>query len=482
VVKVYFDRKHITLDSFAFIIEEGIINKITLKNSKDLSFRKKTRLFFAFPFLKGRPVNINDFEQGLDQMNKLQSNNITMEIRPAALQNLYDSASDIEIINNKRKTTFLGINYNNGGSISTGENVVNLNLSQDNLFAINDNIYINYSETTDSLFNNDKKDPNIDYGQIHAFRTLDLFGNDDEKKRFSKSLYAAFSFPFGYWSFTSVLNYSTYKTLVEGQHTFFNITGESVGQTCSADKVLWRTRQYKVNLGTSIGIQDSQTYIRDTKSKTGSSRRSNLSLYLNNTIYTRCATLIIKPSYQKGLSWFGAKTDADIYGDKAIVKSGPLLQYDMLKLYMYFNAQIRRCIYYSLVVDSQYSFNSLYGNEQFSAGGQYSVRGFRNSVISGDIGFYVRNGIRTNFLRMFNASIFYDFGYVKNKHKRSYDDKYDSQSGSLSGCGVSVGCDWQYVNMALTYAKSLHSPKYLQVRDNITKEDYVIYWLIGTKV
>jgi hemolysin activation/secretion protein len=96
--------------------------------------------------------------------------------------------------------------------------------------------------------------------------------------------------------------------------------------------------------------------------------------------------------------------------------------------------------------------------------------------------FYVRNDIRTNFLRIFNASIFYDFGYVKNKHKRSYDDKYDSQRGSLSGCGVSVGCDWKYINMSLTYSKWLHRAKYLQERDGIKKEDNVLYWRIGTKL
>jgi hemolysin activation/secretion protein len=481
-VKVYFDRKHITLDSFAFIIEEGIVNKIMLKNSKDVSFRKKTRLFFAFPFLKGSRININDFEQGLDQMNKLESNNITMQMRPAALENLYDSASDIEIINNKRKTTFFGINYNNGGSISTGKNVVNLNLSQDNLFAVNDNIYINYSESADSLFNKDKKDANIDYGPIHAFSTLDLFGNDHEKKRFSKSLYASISFPFGYWSFNSVLSYSSYKTLVEAKHTFFNITGESVGKTYSLDRVLWRRRQYKMNLGASIGIQDSQSYVRDVRSKTGSARRSNLSLYLNNTIYTRYATLIIRPSYQKGLSWFGAKIDTDVYVDEVRLDSEPRLQYDILKLYMHFNAQVIPHIYYSLMMDSQYSFNSLYGNEQLSAGGQYSVRGFKNSTISGDSGFYVRNDARTSFLRIFNASIFYDFGYVKNKHRRPYDDMYDSQSGSLSGCGVSVGCDWQYINMSLTYSKWLHRARYLQERDGIKKEDNVVYWRIGAKL
>ncbi|MDR3124369.1 MAG: ShlB/FhaC/HecB family hemolysin secretion/activation protein [Endomicrobium sp.] len=309
-----------------------------------------------------------------------------------------------------------------------------------------------------------------------------MFGNDHEKKRFSKSLYTSFSFPFGYWSFTSVLNYATYKTLVEGKYTFFNITGESVGQTYWLDRVIWRKRQYKMNLGASLGIQDSQGYVRDIRSQTGSARRSNLSLYLNNTIYTRYAMLIIKPSYQKGLSWFGAKIDKDVYVDEVRLDSEPRLQYDIVKLYMYFNAQVIAHMYYSLMMDWQYSFNSLYGNEQFSVGGQYSVRGFRNSTISGNSGFYVRNEARTNLLRIFNVSIFYDFGYVKNKHKRPYDDRYNSQSGSLSGCGVCVGWDLQYINMSLTYAKWLHRARYLQERDGIKKEDNVVYWRIGAKV
>jgi hemolysin activation/secretion protein len=481
-VKVYFDRRHIKWDSFAFIIEEGKVNKIEFKNSKDLSFRKKTRLFFAFPFLKGRSININDLEQGLDQMNKLESNKITMQMRPAGVENLQDSASDIEIINNKRKTTFFGINYNNGGTISTGENVVNVNLSQDNLFAMNDNIYINYSESENSVFNKDKKEANIDYGQTHYFPMLDLFGKDKGKKRYSKSLYASFSFPFGYWSFNSVLNYATYKTLVEGKYTFFNITGESVVQTYCVDRVICRKREYKMNLGGSIGIQESQSYIRDIRSETGSARRSNVSLYLNNTIYTRYATVIIKPSYQKGLSCFGAKKDADVYVDEGRFDVEPRLQYDIVKLYMYCNAQIIANMYYSLMMDSQYSFNSLYGNEQMSVGGQYSVRGFRNSTISGDSGLYVRNEVMRNVLKIFNLGIFYDFGYVRNKHKRAYDDMYDSQSGSLSGCGVCVRCEMGYINMSLTYAKCLNRARYLKERDGIKEEDKVIYWRLGAKI
>jgi len=45
------------------------------------SFRLKSQTFFAFPFLKGKEFNLRDFEQGLDQLNRLQSNNATLDIR-----------------------------------------------------------------------------------------------------------------------------------------------------------------------------------------------------------------------------------------------------------------------------------------------------------------------------------------------------------------------------------------------------------------
>lgn len=42
-------------------------------------------------------------------------------------------------------------------------------------------------------------------------------------------------------------------------------------------------------------------------------------------------------------------------------------------------------------MDSQISKDTLFGSEQFSVGGYYSVRGFRENYISGDHGYYFRN-------------------------------------------------------------------------------------------
>jgi hemolysin activation/secretion protein len=47
-------------------------------------------------------------------------------------------------------------------------------------------------------------------------------------------------------------------------------------------------------------------------------------------------------------------------------------------------------------MDSQISKDTLFGSEQFSVGGYYSVRGFRENYISGDHGYYFRNKANFN--------------------------------------------------------------------------------------
>ena len=166
---------------------------------------------------------------------------------------------------------------------------------------------------------------------------------------------------------------------------------------------------------------------------------------------------------------------------------------------------------YTLTFDSQYSWDTLYGTDQFSIGGEYTVRGFREATISGDNGYYIRNDLRINlqqlfprillntkimnygriikgknialsindFLSKIYLSIFYDYGYVKDKYSDSSDIQYNSQSGHMSGTGIALNYYGRYLNWSLTYAKALHSPNYLQSRDGIEKEGHSLYWRVG---
>ncbi|MDR3050035.1 MAG: ShlB/FhaC/HecB family hemolysin secretion/activation protein [Elusimicrobiota bacterium] len=535
MARVYFDQEHIIQETdkltgkktntFVLVIEEGKINAISLKkisakadgeddgNTKGFAsniknFRNSLQLFFAYGFKSGKTFNMKDFEQGLDQMNRLQSNNITMDIKPSV--NLNNGYSDILIINNQdpnnkgvlsgSRTIFLNLNYNNSGSKSTGEQVLNLSISQDNLLAINDNIFLSYTESADSLFYNAsiKKDENTDYGLSHIYDELDFFKNDDNKLKYSKSIYTAMSFPFTYWTINAGLNYSDYKTTVSGYYNKFHITGRTISQTYSLDRVAYRTQLYKLNVGSTLEIKDSESYIRDIRSETSARKTSNISFYLNNTIYTKFGTIIFKPSYQKGLDWFNSKTDSDIYGQENILDSDPRLQYNLLKAYLYFNTRLNLGIpfIYTVVFDSQYSFDSLYGTNQISAGGEYTTRGFKDSVISGDNGFYMKNDIKTSVIQLLpkgltnnkiavsvlskvSIGIFIDYGFVEDKYPDSSDKEYNAESGNMAGGGISLAYNGKYINWSLTYAKALHSPSYLQDRDNMQKENEAIYWKIG---
>jgi hemolysin activation/secretion protein len=263
---------------------------------------------------------------------------------------------------------------------------------------------------------------------------------------------------------------------------------------------MYRSTRYKANLGLNLQIRDTENWIRDIRSEVGSRRASNVNLSWNNTLYHSHGTLIVRPSYQRGLDWFGSRKDPD-----DIMRAEPHLQYDMLKLYMYssmrFNAGIP--VTWNVTADSQYSFNNLYGVDRQSLGGEWTVRGFRNSAISGDRGFYVRNDFRlpiwnltpnivTNrelmgrgggwsangMLNRTQLAFFGDYGYVRNAYK-ILPDPYNSNEGQMAGAGIGLHYGGRHVNWSLTYARTLMSPEYLQTRDAVDKEKHSIYWRIS---
>lgn len=489
LARVYFDQNRSKLtrsdSDVVFIIEEGKVNKVEMRDefqdkpstSDELSdwqkFRLKTKVFTAVPGVIGQVFNLKDFEQGLDQINRLQSNNATIDIKPTSG---LDAAgySDIFIINKHpdRRTTFFGMGLDNSGNKNVGENNFNINLNQDNLLALNDNLYIKY--TTDTDF--------------------------DRGNHYSQSIYSAVSIPFGYWTWNTSLSWSDYLTTVDGLHTSFHTNGSTVTQTHSIDRVLYRSAKYRAQLGTALQIRDTENWIRDIKSVTGSRKSSNMNIFWNNTIYHKFGTLIIKPSYEKGLDLFGSREDP-----KDVYVTEPHLQYDMLKLYMYsgmnFNTVVP--ITWNFTFDGQYSFQNLYGVDQQSLGSEWTVRGFKDSAISGDDGFYVRNDISmpiwsllpdiitdkkfmqsggtwsvNNSLGRTQIVFFGDYGYVRNRHK-VLPDPYDSNKGVMAGAGSGLIYKGKNLTWSLTYARALKSPEYLQTRDAVPKEEQSVYWRIS---
>lgn len=498
LARVYFDFADLNKNILNIKIYEGIVDEIKIKvfklentekpqkqkqnflkkSLKSIkNFRKKTEILTAFPFRRNKPYNLRDFEQGIDQMNRLASNNVVLDTRPD--EDGKDGYADVIVKNKPTKRTSLNLSYDNSGSDSTGKHKKKASISQDNLLALNDNIYINY--------------------------TKDNEGHSNDK--YSKSFYSNISIPVGYWTTKASYSVSEYLTTVEGSNTNFKSSGKTTTQTYGVDRVMYRSQRFKNSLGFDLDVKEINSYIEDVKSETGSRRLTIGNLYSNNTLYTKAGTFFLKPSYVKGLDIFNAKSD-DRHTEN-MDRNTPRAQYEIFKLYGYWNTNFnipktKVPLNYTLSFNGQKSQDALFGSEQFSIGGQYSVRGFDESSISGDNGYNIRNDLKINTfyllpkiitnsktmlfgsekgLSISNAlsrtylTVFYDYGYTRNHTVlNGYEDE-----GYMSGVGTALNYNGKYLDWSLTYAKGLHSPQYLRTRDNISEDRESIYFNVGVE-
>lgn len=178
----------------------------------------------------------------------------------------------------------------------------------------------------------------------------------------------------------------------------------------------------------------------------------------------------------------------------------PRAQFDAFKLYANFSKRftipkINAPAVFVTEMNGQYAKQTLYGSEQFSVGGYYSVRGFRENYINGDSGYYFRNKINFNIgslfapiaknqdqnnqgffgknlvhLNKFSVEPFYDYGYVKNKFVDNGAD------GRLAGAGIKTLFNSRYFNASLTYSWATNQSRLIT---STTKENKLVYFEIS---
>lgn len=285
-----------------------------------------------------------------------------------------------------------------------------------------------------------------------------------------------------------------------GSATLFKSSGNSEGKTYYVDRVLSRGQKYKISLKGELGENDTDSYVQDTYIPANSRRTTEANFYLNNIFYLPIGSINIQPKYSKGLTAFGAVKDA-----KSLTRDKPRAQFETFGLYAQSNLNFTLPktsipLNHKLTFDSLKSQDSLYGSDQFSLGGKYTIRGFQESIISGDNGYSVRNDLSarltdllpksllgtkvmgfggekfsaTNALSRMRLGVFYDYGYVRNHVIDSENDE-----GYMSGTGAVLSYAGKFLNWDVTYSKGLHSPQFLRNLDRIQKDNETIYFSLS---
>lgn len=448
-----FPKQNISDGIVEIKITHGKIKRIVLSDEK---ISDKVQKFFLFGDLSEDILNINIFNQGLFQMNKLPSNNSKIKIIPSD----EDGYSDV-VINNESTSPFrANISHDNLGNDFTGVKRTTFATSADNLLSM--------SEMIDLSFTNNL--------------------NDSNSKKEMESVTASIAIPFRYYTLSYNYSDTSYMGKVLDDNGIYTLNGFSRRKSLTLDRSLANKERYSINISSSLTLKNtgSESLLIDLVNK-NEKKLSIMDFSLSASgSFDDNFNVYVKSTILQGLSSFGANRDSP-----KDPSNQAKYQFRAYKLFLNLSKSIRldslnSFITLSSEIDSQISQDTLHGSEQFSVGGYYSVRGFRENYISGDHGYYIRNKINANFesllssfvdsgsftskLRQISFEPFFDYGYTK--------DKESPASGRLSGAGIKTTFDSRYFDASITYSRSLGKS---QLISGNKKEDQIIYFSLSTK-
>lgn len=459
--QVSIPKQNIASETLLIDVIEGKISNLILN---DDGLDDRMQKFMAFGNLEEKTLNINEINQGIYQINRISFNNAKLKIKPAKKVGY----SDVVVENKSTFPATFGVGYNNTGTEFTGVRLAGVTGIIANLLSLND-------ETTIGVIGN------VD---------------DDSKEKDLKSFYSTISIPFKYYTFSYNYSRTEFKGTELGTSTPLILTGYSDENKFSLERILKSDTQNRITTTASLSAKKTASYLNQQKIETSERKLSILNLSISATRYFKNgATLYLKPSYSRGLKILNAKQDPS-----GIAAETPSAQFQSYKLYTSLSKRFtipKTNIPFSFTSEfnGQISKNTLFGSEQISVGGYYSVRGYRENFITGDHGFYSRNSLSFDvkdllpnltskpsflleksyqYLNRISIKPFYDYGMVRSK--------FGSSNGRMSGTGMEIIMNRHensFFEASLTLSKGLNRSKLTTTN---RREDYLIYFDIKAKI
>lgn len=314
----------------------------------------------AFPTRDGELLNLRDLEQGLEQMKRVSSQDVSMQIAPGDVPGESDVVLDVK----RGKPWTVVASIDNSGTRATGKLQGNISLGIDNPFGLND------------VFN------------VGASQDLE-FG---DKRLGSHGWNAFYSIPWGYWTATLSAYTNTYYQQIAGVNQTFVASGNSKTIDFKLARVLARSQNDVFGGYVRLSRRFGQSFIEDTE--ISQQRRNNtlIELGLTDRHYFGGAQFDGSLAYRQGVGGFGARDDVQAAG------GGPTYRYKMAVVDANLSvpfAIARQPFRYVTTFHGQYTGNTLYYIDDLTIGSRYTVRGFDGeTMLAAARGFYWRNELQ----------------------------------------------------------------------------------------
>lgn len=404
-------------------VVEGVVENILLDEPARGSINPK----YVFP-APGALLNLRDFEQGIDQLNRLESNQARLDILPGSRP----GASDVLIRNTPSSRYRAVLGADNQGSDSTGRNQVSVALSADRLLDLNELLLLTHRRSQPG----------------------------DAGRRASESSSLNLIVPFGYATLSlSALRSQFVSTVEAPSGAALQFRGNSQTENIRLEQVLYRDRVSRWAVAAMLTAKESNNYLAGQYLRLSSRSLSVLDVDTTGSSLMLGGVATASLGYARGLTLFGALRDA-----AGLPDSAPHAQFGKFKLglgYLLPFSVANADLQFSTQFNAQRAQQVLYGSEQVLIGGIYSIRGFRNNTLSGDHGWTSRNELSMQpTLALGSLAVpvrFYlgvDIGGVSNRAP-------DVPGGRLAGMAVGLSAAWNGVSVDLFNARRLSQPDFL---------------------
>ena len=424
--RAWLPEQDISGGSLVIAVTEGRVETVTLDGHQEKALK------MAFPQAEGQVLNLRDIEQGLEQLNRMSSRALTVDILPGSREGF---SRVVLVPVSQRFPVSLDVSADNSGQKSTGSGQMHARLMADNPLGLADQWTL--AAGRDSEFHHDRR---------------------------SRNMQGSVSIPYGYWLFSAQYGWSDfYQTLSLGEFPLsWRYEGTVQSHRLGASRTLLRDGKQRLVLDIALSRRETENRLGGVRLDVSSPTLSSVTAGLSYSRSIGGGYLTFGPSLSHGLSLAGATQDDPAHPD---LPRSEFRRFSASTSWFY---PLTSSIYWLTSVYGQTTPDRLYASEQLSVGGQYSVRGFKEQYLSGNRGGYWRNELTWQWMTVpgvgtFSATGALDAGHVMNQ-------KGITDGGTLTGASLGLELAGRWLSQSLTFGIPLSYP------DRLNPDKQVVYW------
>ncbi|MDA5489602.1 ShlB/FhaC/HecB family hemolysin secretion/activation protein [Yersinia kristensenii] len=377
-------------------ITEGIVEKIEGGD-------RKTNPYFLFPNMLNKPLNISELDQGIDQANRLRSNEVKVDILPGTQVGM----STIRINNNNTKSWSLWTSIDNYGYKNSDEWQAKTALTLDSPLGISDMLNVNFNKTLENA-----------------------------KKRYKHSVGISYSVPYGALTLSAFAHHTEYRRYDKLKYHTANFNGRAQQYNLRVDYTFHRDQKMINSISGQLGHKQINNYFYNSKLNRNSHRLSVIELGINQYRVIPNGSMNVNATVKRGVPWFAADK---INPGKAIRNADGRFTISNAMVNFNRNFALFNSVYqFNHVFSGQYSKNKSPGAEWINLTERSAIRGFSRGSQSAENGWYVKNTLSRYFATnnvLLIPRLGFDAGRVL---------KHEDKQGWQTNTGISAGITLRY--------------------------------------